>query len=146
MPRPISWPTNVLNYMKLTITKIYRNNKSKEGVPFVSKKGNPYVKVSIKTQEYGDKWLSGFGGGWNMGWKEGDVVEVEVKPNGEYLNFERLDPVIVLTQRIETLERIVATIKKQITEDVRGETTIEEPPLPEEPPMEEDINMDDIPF
>lgn len=68
--------------MKLTLTFVKRYNKT-------SREGKPYVSLSIKAKEYGDKYLSGFGNKQNESWKEGDTVEVaEVATKGEYLNFE----------------------------------------------------------
>ena len=72
---------------KLTLTRIYTTDKDKSGIPFKSKKGFPYTKMSLKATEYGDKWISGFKGKENENWKDGDVVEVEITQNGEYLNF-----------------------------------------------------------
>lgn len=53
----------------------------------------PYTSLSIKAQEYGDNFLSGFGNKDNASWKEGDVVEVaevkQVEKDGKtYYNFE----------------------------------------------------------
>lgn len=73
---------------KLTLTKVYTTKLDKEGNELKSKKGIPYTRMSIKAQEYGDKLISGFQNKDNKDWKEGDTVEVEIKENGEYLNFE----------------------------------------------------------
>lgn len=56
-------------------------------------KNKPYVSISIKATEYGNKFLSGFGNKDNANWKEGDEVEIlevkEVVKDGKtYLNFE----------------------------------------------------------
>jgi hypothetical protein len=67
---------------KLTLTWIKREEKmsaAKENKP-----ARKYTSVSIKTQEYGDKYLSGFGNEDNQGWKEGDTVEVESVEEKEY--------------------------------------------------------------
>lgn len=67
--------------MQVTITQITRT-------PRVSKKtGKPFVSVSIKTQEHGDKYLSGFASLDNADWEVGDTVEVQIEQKGEYLNF-----------------------------------------------------------
>jgi len=73
---------------KLTITKIVRYTTNKEGEKLINRNGKPYERVYITTEEKGDKWISGFGSRSNQEWKEGDVVEVNVVQNGEYLNFE----------------------------------------------------------
>lgn len=67
--------------MLVTLTKIVRKER-------VSKKsGRPYTSIGIKTSEYGDKFISGFGNTRNRQWREGDKVEIEVQDTGEYLNF-----------------------------------------------------------
>jgi len=71
----------------LKLTFVGRYDKKKDGTPLVSAKGKPYTSVRIKTEEYGDQYLSGFGGVGNANWKVGDTVEVEVEKKGEYLNF-----------------------------------------------------------
>lgn len=92
---------------KLTLTKVYTTNKDKEGNELKSKKGIPYTRMSIKAQEYGDKWISGFQNKDNKDWKEGDTVEVEIKENGEYLNFETpKKEEVVLGQMTEVLNGI----------------------------------------
>lgn len=72
---------------KLTLTFVGRYTTKKDGTPLVGKTGKPYTSLRIKCNEYGDKYLSGFDGAATQGWKEGDVVEVEVEQKGEYLNF-----------------------------------------------------------
>ena len=70
---------------KLTLTFV-------KSTPKVSASGKNYTSVSIKTQEYGDKYLTGFGNKDNQNWKVGDSVEVVIKQilkdGKEYLNFE----------------------------------------------------------
>lgn len=92
---------------KLTITRVFRSDKDKEGKPLKTKDGRAYEKIAIKTKEYGDKWLSGFGSNWNGSWKEGDIIQVDVEANGEYLNIKKPDPIAALEKRVELLEREV---------------------------------------
>ena len=74
--------------MKVTLTKVYRSTTDKEGNALMTKAGKPYERVSIKTQEHGEKWLSGFGAESNQGWQEGDELELEIEESGQYLNFK----------------------------------------------------------
>ena len=60
----------------IQIEKIFVNEKDKNGKPFISKKGQPFKKVTIQANE---KWYSCFQGQWNSGWKVGDTIEVEVE-------------------------------------------------------------------
>ena len=66
--------------MQITITAISRK-------PRVSKKGKPFTSVGLKTVEYGERWLSGFGNESNANWKKGDRIDVELEDTGQYLNF-----------------------------------------------------------
>ncbi|MEK7180286.1 MAG: hypothetical protein AAB706_02320 [Patescibacteria group bacterium] len=96
---------------KLTLTKIYRSTTNKDGQELRTKDGRPYEKLGIKTEEYGDKWLSGFGNRFNENWREGNVVEVEVEQKGEYLNFKGLTPIDLLAARVAKLENDFTAFK-----------------------------------
>lgn len=77
---------------KLKITQIYTTDKDRTtGAPLIGKNGRPYTRMSIKAEEYGDAYISGFKGKQNEGWKVGDIVEAivekNVKGDKEYLNF-----------------------------------------------------------
>lgn len=71
---------------KLTITQITRNMRTS------ARTNKAYESVSLKAQEYGDRFINGFGRSDNKSWKVGDVVDVEVKEvekDGKtFLNFE----------------------------------------------------------
>lgn len=65
---------------QVTLTRVFRKNiETKYGV-----KPN----LSIQTDKHGDKWLSTFKVDGTASWKEGDTVDINVKENGEFLNFE----------------------------------------------------------
>lgn len=68
--------------MKLTIRKIFVNDRKN------NETGESFKNLSIYTQEYGDKALSGPINAVSEKWKEGDVVEVTVTENGKFLNFK----------------------------------------------------------
>lgn len=116
---------------KVKITKIYRTDKDKQGNLLKSKDGKPYAKISIKTEENGDRWIGGFQNARNKDWKEGDVVEVKIIQNGEYLNFETPKDIDLTTERIAKLEarvmrlelseeRIMAQIKSDLMLELKG--------------------------
>lgn len=115
--------------MKVTLTKVYRTTKSKDGKPLTTKQGKAYERVSIKTQEHGDKWLSGFGASWNEGWNEGDTINVNVEQAGQYLNFSKVDP-------MEDIEARLARLETAVFSDKSGPT--------DEDPIH--IDNDDLPF
>lgn len=67
--------------MQVTLTKIF--DKTRQS----ARTGKDFVSRSIKTNEHGEKWISGFKGKENEGWREGDTVEITIEERGEYLNF-----------------------------------------------------------
>ena len=97
---------------KITLTKVFRSNKDKEGKELIGKNGRPYEKLGLKAQEYGDRWISGFGNRTNQNWKEGDQVEVEIEEKGQYLNFKTIDKEEVQLNEMKT---ILTNIAVQMT-------------------------------
>jgi len=98
------------------------------------------------------KWISGFQNSANKDWKEGDEVEVTIKQNGEYLNFEtpkKDDKVVeMLSQILTRLGTINAKIVLIAQKVYPREMAVKETKAmndgveyPEEP-----INPEDIPF
>lgn len=87
--------------MQLTITQISRKNKTS------AKSGKPFESVGIKCQEYGDRWISGFGRADNKSWKVGDTVDVNVEEKGEYLNFSMPERQKSLGYGIEDRDRLL---------------------------------------
>lgn len=59
--------------------------------PKTSASGKDYISVSIKVEEYGEQYLSGFGSDINENWQVGDDVDLDIttkeKDGKEYLNF-----------------------------------------------------------
>lgn len=66
---------------KVTIAAVKRTPRTSQ------RTGKPFVSLGIKTNEHGDRWLSGFGGKDNEHWMVGNVVDVEIEDTGKYLNF-----------------------------------------------------------
>lgn len=88
---------------KVTLTRVFATDKKKDGTPLMSKKGKPYTRMGIQCKEHGEKWISGFKNADNSEWKEGDVVELTLVQNGEFLNFELpfAEPLGVRVKRLE---------------------------------------------
>lgn len=99
---------------KVHLTKVYASDKDKNGNPLVSKTGKPYTKLAIKCVEHGDKWLSGFQNSTNKGWAEGNEVDIIVKPNGEYLNFDTPKAEDMLSARVSALEVEVLALRNAL--------------------------------
>lgn len=97
---------------KLTLTKIYRSDKDKNGVTLKTKDGRPYTKIAVKCKEYGDQYVSGFSAYWNENWQEGQTVQAVVETNNGYLNLKKPDPIAELADKVATLESRIATLEK----------------------------------
>jgi len=119
---------------KLTLVNVYRTTTNKEGEKLINRNGKPYERVSIKAEEKGDKWISGFGSRSNQNWAEGDVVEVNVVQNGEYLNFETPRS-SVSPQALDDLKVKIENIESRLSKLEMGK---------EEPTS--DDNNPDLPF
>lgn len=126
--------------MQVTLAQIYYDKEEKVG-----KSGKPYHKLNIKTQEHGERWLSGFSSPANRNWKSGDTVEIEVKENGKYLNYSPMsarqpsktwDKINELDQRLSKVEKMLV---KQ---------PLKEAPEPKLMPISdnEEPQLDDLPF
>jgi hypothetical protein len=131
--------------MKLTITGIWRYTTKQDGSPLVGSNGKPYTSIRIKTQEYGDKLLSGFGDVWNAEWKDGQQIDVDVEEKGQYLNFKKVNPVKKLEERVVKLE---AAVFKTAPAPAPVKAPVKTPEIPiinvedDRPP----INEADLPF
>lgn len=108
--------------MKVTLTSVSREKKTSAG-------GKPYTSIRIKTQEHGDKLLSGFGHAGNDAWTEGQEVEINEPTSKQvgdkvYWNFESSKPVkggMSNEQMNELLTKLGRTlfIVEQIQQEVR---------------------------
>ncbi len=130
--------------MKIKLTRISRKDQ-------VSKtSGKPYVSLGLQCNEYGDKWLSGFGGKENMNWNVGDEVEVVVEQKGEYLNFSMpkpADQIAEMQKNNSLLEAKIDAIHDTLKQLVAYVTKNE--PKPVDPGVEypaEVHDPKDIPF
>lgn len=132
---------------ELTITKVYKSEKDKQGNPLKTKdKGIPYTRVAIQVDyaEYEGKWLSK-----NVFREDDPVLNLEkdkryllkIEPNGEWLNFDLPRKTDLLESRIQRLERWVEQINEKLMgAKAEGRMTINKEELP---PAPEDS---DIPF
>ena len=132
--------------MEVKLTKVYRTDKDKEGKPLMTK-GTPdrpsrsYTRLGIKTQEHGDKWLSGFENRESANWQEGDTVDIEVEPNGQYLNFKTLSEMDKVWKMLTYLQKQIHDLRRNF-----GEADETEIPKVNEELDEASIKETDLPF
>lgn len=101
--------------MKLTLTFVRSEQK-------ISPRTNkPFTSQSIRSTEYGERYLSGFESKETINWKVGDVVEVEVKEsdkldkNGKpYLNWSLPKPESPVMLRLESVEKVIKGMQREI--------------------------------
>jgi hypothetical protein len=135
--------------MKVKITKIYTTDKDKQGNALISKQGKPYTRMSIKCQEYGDKWVSGFKNSVSGLWKEGDEVEINVEQKGEYLNFDtpkKDDKVIeMLSDLLIKIGKINANVE-YIKDKMFNKVSVDHSAVDPDTGIDLNENPEDIPF
>lgn len=127
---------------KVTLTRVFSTDKNKDGTPLMSKLGKPYSKMSIKCVEHGDKWLGGFKNRDNENWKEGDQVDIIVKQNGDFLNYEVPKAEDKLAMRVSALEVEVMQLRNAVAKmggtqptTLSSNTPADNPSADEEPPF-----------
>lgn len=125
----------------LTIKKHMTFDKGKDGTILKDKRGNQYWRVAIKTNEYGDSWLSGFCKTQEdpkMTMKEGSRYQLVVESTGKYLNFDLPKPIDLLDAEVDKISRVQKVIlehigitekelEKILKEKENGKDDIEEP-------------------
>lgn len=121
---------------RLTNIKVYTNDK--DGKPLKTKDGKPYTRMNIQIESHGDKWISGFGNARNKSWQIGDEIDVEVKENGQYLNFE-MPKLVPAGMNPEALNELKVAIS-MLHSDVKHILAILS--KPDEP----EISPSDVPF
>lgn len=99
---------------KVTLTKIWRG---KQNTRYGEKD-----KVSIKTQENGDQWISTFNTKGTDSWNEGDNVIVVISRNGDFLNFRVPDRVDYLRHEVEKVKKFVGYKEERVEEEKKEET------------------------
>ena len=116
----------------VSIEKIYKNDKNKDGQPYISSKGNPFTKVDIyidarlvKDTDFEGKITFFDYYGQSVNWDIGSTITGTISKNGRYFNFQlppsgkkalELD-IKELIDRVEQLERQMVQLMK-----VKGQT------------------------
>ena len=112
--------------MKVTIKGIWRNTTDRQGKPLIGRNGQPYTKLSLKTQEHGDRYIYGFGNQDNARWNNGDIVEIEVwedtYQDKQYLKF-KMPKRTITREEFEALSAKVEALEKKVNAALSGTTT-----------------------
>lgn len=111
---------------KLTLTKISFMDQ-RDGKQLISKTGKPYTMVFIEAADgvkysmYADHTMGAKKLEIAQSWKEGDVVEVNLTQNGQYLNFDIPSKQDYLETRISRLELDVRDLKDLVKKLIDNE-------------------------
>ena len=71
---------------KIKLTKISHYDKDRDNKPLINRNNKPYTRCLIVDDK--GRRISGFGSAITQAWGEGDMVELEITQNGNYLNFK----------------------------------------------------------
>ena len=109
----------------ITLKKLYKSDKDKNGTPFKTKDGRPYTRLSIKCKEYGDAWLSGFMNRENGDWVEGQIVEVDINRKAgtdgrEFINFKNLSFEDKVWKELQRQAGEIHNLKRQVADVLRN--------------------------
>lgn len=125
---------------KLTISRIYISDKSKDGKEFITEKGKKFWKIAIQTEDpkYKGEYLTDLifdEDDIRFNWKAGQQVNIVVERKGQYLNFSMPDKFDYLEARVEALEEFVKTpdermVKHNTMEELEDEIKNEEDLIP----------------
>ena len=123
---------------KLTLTKVYVNDKDRAGKLFITDKGRKFWKIAVQSEQYKNEYLSCLIFDENdimFSWKPGQEVKVILERNGNYLNFKKPMQLDYLEARVEALEEFIKSGDKRLVKD--------DVPMDK---AEDDIDLSEIPF
>ena len=128
--------------MKITINKIKHENKvgNNSGKTFES------CQINTTNSKGESIWISGFGSEVTHTWNDGDEVDVTIEQNGQYWNFKLNDDsksspdkkLLLLEEINKKLDMLIDGHKLSVPEVG--------PTAEQAPPVEEEIQVDSIPF
>lgn len=117
---------------KVTISRLSFIEKDKQGNPLKTKTGKPYTRCLLDTTD--GRTMSGFANPTTRTWQQGDEVEVEVKQNGQYWNFETPKKEVAAGVNQEQMDRIEKMLTAIHSHLVPKTEAYKYPDLPEEEP------------
>ena len=96
---------------KIKLTKISHYDKDRDNKPLINRNNKPYTRCLIVDDK--GRRISGFGSAITQAWGEGDMVELEITQNGNYLNF-KIPNQNVTRQEFDILTKKVKFCKDEI--------------------------------
>jgi len=128
--------------MKHIIVSHFVNDKNKEGVPFKTKKGEPFSKVTIKIEanpknpkEWDDKYISGLSFNATddcLSWKPGDEVDILIEKNNEFWNFKTPSRLNLLENTVKQAVKDIEILKAFMVSGIKDEVDNKFPTIKED--------------
>jgi len=98
----------------MKITRIFKNNTNKLGVPYKDKNGKPFSRVVVMFEgetEYAT--IMAYANSKALGWAEGDNIDCKIEQNGDFRNIILPDKVSIavggLEERMTNFARAINT-------------------------------------
>ena len=114
----------------VNITRVFRGEQeTKYGLK---------AKVSIKTEEHGDKWLSTFNTAGTEAWTDGMEVNIDITEKGDFLNFKVPGGVATVPSASPAIEGRVAKLEEAVFGGQKETATKEETIQMEDTPEDDD--------
>ena len=98
---------------KIKLDAVFINSTKADGNPYITSKGAPFKIAVIKWDDKQASKMVFDDDDPVTKWQQGDEVEVVLKQNGEYTNFDLPKQADLLEQRMDRLEKIVAKLIKE---------------------------------
>lgn len=123
-----------MNIQRVKIIRLSIQDSKKDGSKYLTKKGDPYYRAGIKTDRFGDEWLSGFIFKKDALF-EGEELDIIIEENEK-------DGKIYKNFRIPKKEELLEIRIKKLEDAVFGGQKTQVDQSAKEP----EISDDDIPF
>lgn len=122
--------------MQIKIEKLFRNDRNKEGLPYIDKNNKPYQIVQVYQGEI--KYSAIDSDGWTSSWAIGGTIDVEVEDNEKngmvYHNIKKPSKFGDFDKRLKLIEDRLARLESGSKIEKAMEFT------------QEAIKDDDLPF
>lgn len=120
---------------KITIKQIWLNDTKKDGTPYLDKQQRPYKGVRIVTTDGRSIWGRGYTGSPVLGWKVGDIQEIDIESAADgFLSFRlpKRGGSPELDTKLNDMQRAIDLLNDRVTEL--------------ENRQDKDLEPEDIPF
>ncbi len=120
------------NIENLDVLRVFISDKKKDSTPITDFRGNPARKVSIKTTQYGERYMYSYPSSKQddplFQIKERTQIQAIVWESNGFLNFKLPTKLDLLEQRVSDLEAAVFEVETEKNREFASEELAEEMP------------------